>query len=382
MGFDRAARSRAVSGDSRERGLSGGASARPIDDRAMSRALASRARAVSAREAARAFEDVITASRASSSTTREATTSRGDDRAVRGSAQRRRASASATTMRPSSGARDAPWYAAAPGGRPVTLLYAFASARDRARWETFGDFEHGGLSSCALEAGGDARDALDAVDGASDGASTSAMHDKSHREALMRSYASLVGTIDCGVPSSASSRLKRSGFAGARTKPLEKTLMNPDPAMDFDAFDAFCYRVRGDGRSYIASVRTENWMTGDSAEDVWQCAFSPPAGEWVDVVVPIESFTQTYRGRAMFDHERMSANRVVFLGLAVAGSAKTDLDERREESDGAFRLDVHSICGLRMTDDEMEAHAAARRGHENYPCGGFAASAVEALGEN
>jgi len=84
----------------------------------------------------------------------------------------------------------------------------------------------------------------------------------------------------------------------------------------------------------------------------------------------------------MFDHERMSANRVVFLGLAVAGSAKTDLDERREESDGAFRLDVHSICGLRMTDDEMEAHAAARRGHENYPCGGFAASAVEALGEN
>ena len=123
---------------------------------------------------------------------------------------------------------------ARPGGRPPR---AVASARDRARWETFGDFEHGGLSSCALEAGGDARDALDAVDGASDGASTSGMHDTSRREALMRSYASLVGTIDCGVPSSASSRLKRSGFAGARTKPLEKTLMNPDPAMDFDAFE-------------------------------------------------------------------------------------------------------------------------------------------------
>ena len=83
----------------------------------------------------------------------------------------------------------------------------------------------------------------------------------------------------------------------------------------------------------------------------------------------------------MFDHERMSANRVVFLGLAVAGSAKTELDARRAESDGAFRLDVHSICGLRMTDDEMEAHAAARRGHQNYPCGGFAAIAVEALDE-
>ena len=279
-----------------------------------------------------------------------------------------------------------PWYAAAPGGRAVTLLYAFASASDRARWETFGDFEHGGASACALEAGRDARDAGDGVARATVDASTSTTGEDettgvNRREALMRSYASLVGRIDCGVPASASARLRRSGFAGARTKPLEKTFMNPDPSMDFDAFDALSYRVRGDGRSYIASVRTENWMTGDSAEDVWQRVFSPPAGEWADVVIPIESFTQTHRGRTMFDHERMSANRVVFLGLAVAGSAKTDLDERRAESDGAFRLDVHSICGLRMTDDEMEAHAAARRGHQNYPCGGFAAIAVEALDE-
>ena len=279
-----------------------------------------------------------------------------------------------------------PWYAAAPGGRAVTLLYAFASASDRARWETFGDFEHGGASACALEAGGDARDARDGFASATSDASTSTTGEDektgaNRREALMRSYASLVGTIDCGVPASASARLRRSGFAGARTKPLEKTFMNPDPSMDFDAFDALSYRVRGDGRSYIASVRTENWMTGDGAEDAWQRVFSPPAGEWADVVIPIESFTQTHRGRVMFDHERMSANRVVFLGLAVAGSAKTDLDERRAESDGAFRLDVHSICGLRMTDDEMKAHAAARRGHQNYPCGGFAAIAVEALDE-
>jgi len=339
----------------------------------MSRAFASRATRVaraSSTPSRASFEDVLAMSR------RRATTTRGGSNGSSLEWHMTFARARSTT----------PWYAAAPGGRAVTLLYAFASASDRARWETFGDFEHGGASACALEAGRDARDAGDGVARATVDASTSTTGEDettgvNRREALMRSYASLVGRIDCGVPASASARLRRSGFAGARTKPLEKTFMNPDPSMDFDAFDALSYRVRGDGRSYIASVRTENWMTGDSAEDVWQRVFSPPAGEWADVVIPIESFTQTHRGRVMFDHERMSANRVVFLGLAVAGSAKTDLDERRAESDGAFRLDVHSICGLRMTDDEMEAHAAARRGHQNYPCGGFAAIAVEALDE-
>ena len=100
----------------------------------------------------------------------------------------------------------------------------------------------------------------------------------------------------------------------------------------------------------------------------------------MDVVVPIEAFVQTHRGRAVRDHSRMSANRVVFLGLAVAGSAEKSLEARRAEADGPFRLDVHSISGLRMTEEELEAHAAAREGtRENYPCGGFAARAVEAL---
>ena len=262
----------------------------------------------------------------------------------------------------------------------MTLLCAFASATDRGRWDVFGDFEHGGASACELVAGRDDDEDSDDA-GEENGDATMERMDDARREALRRRYSTLRGRVDCAPPPSGTkSRLKRSGFAGARTKPLTRTLVNPDPTLDFDAYDALSYRVRGDGRMYVASVRTENWMTGDSAEDVWQAAFRPPKDEWVDVVVPIEAFVQTHRGRAVRDHSRMSANRVVFLGLAVAGSAEKSLEARRAEADGPFRLDVHSISGLRMTEEELEAHAAAREGtRENYPCGGFAARAVEAL---
>jgi hypothetical protein len=73
----------------------------------------------------------------------------------------------------------------------------------------------------------------------------------------------------------------------------------------------------------------------------------------------------------------------VFLGVAVAGCAATREATRRAEADGPFRLDVHSVCGVRMTEREMEAHAATRTGADaRAPCGGLAALAVDALDDD
>ena len=182
----------------------------------MSRALASRAtrlaRAASASSRA-SVEDVLARSRGRARPTRGG--SNGSSLAWRAMTFAR---ARATTT---------PWYAAAPGGRAVTLLYAFASASDRARWETFGDFEHGGASACALEAGraagrgdGVARATVDASTSTTGEDETTGVN---RREALMRSYASLVGRIDCGVPASASARLRRA-VRGRGRNPWKKRL--------------------------------------------------------------------------------------------------------------------------------------------------------------
>lgn len=40
--------------------------------------------------------------------------------------------------------------------------------------------------------------------------------------------------------------------------------------LDLDDYDTLAFRVRGDGRKYIASLRTENWMVDAKSQDVWQ----------------------------------------------------------------------------------------------------------------
>ena len=40
--------------------------------------------------------------------------------------------------------------------------------------------------------------------------------------------------------------------------------------LDLDDYDTLAFRVRGDGRKYIASLRTENWMVDAQSQDVWQ----------------------------------------------------------------------------------------------------------------
>jgi NADH dehydrogenase [ubiquinone] 1 alpha subcomplex assembly factor 1 len=286
-----------------------------------------------------------------------------------------RASSSSSSDAPSNAAvAKAAWWSATGASGAARAVASFARGeRDIAAWSAFGDFEHGGSSTCAFELiEGEETEGVDAArgDGARNDDGTGTNEGR---------FARLSGSISSEIPGGASARLKRSGFAGVRTVHLQPTMLNPDPVLDLDAFEALSYRVRGCGRMYIASVRTENWMTGDSTEDVWQAAFTPPANKWVDIVIPLDAFTQTYRGRAMADHKRMSANRVVMLGVAVAGSAASELHERAK-LDGTYTLDIHSIIGLRMSEDEIERAAAKIRDAAGDAArrqrGGFAAFAL------
>jgi hypothetical protein len=93
--------------------------------------------------------------------------------------------------------------------------------------------------------------------------------------------------------------------------------------MDLSPYDTLTLRVRGDGRPYIASLRTENWLVGGRSHDVWQAFLLAPPGEWADVSLSLSRFLLTHRGRLVESHVEMNAARVISfgLGLANAGSA-------------------------------------------------------------
>jgi len=76
--------------------------------------------------------------------------------------------------------------------------------------------------------------------------------------------AELHGMYSREIGEGASLLLKRSGFAGMSSR------ARPDEYIDLDDFHSLVFRVKGDGRKYLANIRTDNWVVGESAEDVWQ----------------------------------------------------------------------------------------------------------------
>ena len=57
---------------------------------------------------------------------------------------------------------------------------------------------------------------------------------------------------------------------------------------DVSEFDAFEFRVRSDGRRFIANVGAPDWVRKD---DVWQCFFFPRGGpDWENITVSESCF--------------------------------------------------------------------------------------------
>ena len=50
--------------------------------------------------------------------------------------------------------------------------------------------------------------------------------------------------------------------------------------LDLDERDMIVLRVRGDGRKYIVSIRTDNWVISGTNHDVWQAFLFAPCAPW------------------------------------------------------------------------------------------------------
>lgn len=106
------------------------------------------------------------------------------------------------------------------------------------------------------------------------------------------------------------------GFASVRSLPGRH---------DLAGSDAFVVRVRGDGRSYKFTARTDPGF--DSA--IYQSVFTTKKGEWEEHRLPFKQFIPTYRGRVLTGEPPLDPAKVTSVGFLIS-----------DKQDGPFQLEV------------------------------------------
>jgi hypothetical protein len=106
------------------------------------------------------------------------------------------------------------------------------------------------------------------------------------------------------------------GFASVRSLPARH---------DLAGCDTFVIRVRGDGRRYKFTARTD-WSF-DSA--IYQTVFTTKKGEWAEHRLPLKQFVPTFRGRVLSGEPPLDAAKVTSVGFLIA-----------DQQDGPFRLEI------------------------------------------
>ena len=109
------------------------------------------------------------------------------------------------------------------------------------------------------------------------------------------------------------------GFASVRSQ--------PEP-QDLSAFNAFAIRVRGDGRIYKFTARTETGF--DSV--LYQTSFTTKTGEWTEHRFAFADLTPTFRGRVLADAPKFNAAKATSVGFLIA-----------DKQAGPFKLEVEWI---------------------------------------
>ncbi|MEW5315261.1 MAG: hypothetical protein WDW38_006704 [Sanguina aurantia] len=181
---------------------------------------------------------------------------------------------------------------------PPKVLYTFKGTKEVAKWRVFSDNSFGGSSSAALELSPSGKSA------------------------------SFSGCVSKKMTEG--SELIRSGYCGMNS------VMRWN--LDLQPYDFLTFRVKGDGNTYTANIRLDQFTGGD--EEAWQARLKPTkTGEWEDVHVDFKEFIFTFRGRTVQNQEAfagMARKSVMAVGITIGAS------EDMEEST-PFQLEVESI---------------------------------------
>ena len=109
------------------------------------------------------------------------------------------------------------------------------------------------------------------------------------------------------------------GFASCRSSPDRH---------DLTGLEVFVVRVRGDGRRYQFTVRTE---AGFDAP-LYQAAIQTKTGEWEEHRLPFKDFIPKFRGRVLSEAPPLNPATVTSVGFLIS-----------DKQAGPFRLEIGSV---------------------------------------
>lgn len=112
------------------------------------------------------------------------------------------------------------------------------------------------------------------------------------------------------------------GFASIRSTPGK---------YDLARYSGIKLRLRGDGKTYKLSLRTDLFYDGIS----YQSTFTTSKGDWQEISLPFEAFAPTHHGIKLSTVAPLDTGHVTSFGLFISG---------RQE--GPFKLEIAWAKGI------------------------------------
>ena len=124
---------------------------------------------------------------------------------------------------------------------------------------------------------------------------------------------------------------------------------------DLEPYRSLLLKVRGDGRKYVVSLRTENWIIpGTVSDDVFQGYIQPTRGEWEEILLPFDKFLLTWQGKVLNDPVTMNHRNLFSMSFASVGLLPEETEEegvktadandkKQGEQEGPFCLDIQWV---------------------------------------
>ncbi|KAF5452916.1 hypothetical protein F2P56_027869 [Juglans regia] len=149
------------------------------------------------------------------------------------------------------------------------------------------------------------------------------------------------GNLSSDVTEGSKWNISRSGFCGMRSKKF-------DGFIDLDAYDTIALKLKGDGRCYISTIYTENWVNspGQEEDNSWQSFVFVPKDNWYIAKIPLGRYLPTWRGNVIDANLEMNQSRI--LGMSLSVNAEGGVPGARS-GPGDFRFEIDWIKALRST---------------------------------